>query len=52
MIAAISAAWHIGIAFLFASRRIQDGYRSLRRPIDAICGTLLIALGGRLAVTR
>jgi threonine/homoserine/homoserine lactone efflux protein len=52
MIAAISSLWHIGIVFLFASRRVQIGYQKLRRPIDAICGTLLVVLGGRLAATR
>lgn len=52
MIACLSAGWHVGLALVFASARLQAGYRRLRRPIDAACGALLVALGVRLATAR
>jgi threonine/homoserine/homoserine lactone efflux protein len=52
LVALISAAWHFGIVHLLAAARIQAVYRAWIRPIDALCGTLLVAIGARLAAAR
>lgn len=52
LIAALSLGWHLAIASVFSMRRVQAGYRGLRRPIDAVCGVVLIALGAGLASGR
>jgi threonine/homoserine/homoserine lactone efflux protein len=52
LVALISAAWHFGIVHLLAAARIQAVYRAWIRPIDALCGTLLMAIGARLAAAR
>ena len=51
-IAVMSAAWHVGIALVFASAGVQARYRPLRRRIDAVCGVFLVGLGARLAIAR
>lgn len=52
MIVLISLSWHLGIALVFTSARVQAGYRRLRRSLDALCGGVLVALGLHLAVSR
>jgi threonine efflux protein len=52
MIAGLSLGWHLGLATVFTSARIQTGYRRLRRPIDAVSGAILVAFGLRLALSR
>jgi threonine efflux protein len=49
MIASLSAGWYGSVALMFATERTQRGYRKLRRPIDGVCGTVLVALGAKLA---
>ncbi|HEY3597928.1 MAG TPA: LysE family transporter [Paraburkholderia sp.] len=46
----IAGAWHLAVAILFSARPARTIYRKLRRPIDAVLGSLLIVLAVRLAV--
>lgn len=52
MVGLVGSAWYFGIALLLAAPAAQAGYRRLRRPIEAVCGTILVLLGARLAVSR
>jgi len=52
IVALVSIAWFSSVALLFSTGRVQRGYARLRRPIDALAGSLLIALGARLALDR
>jgi threonine efflux protein len=52
MIAGLSLGWHLGLATVFTSARVQAGYQRLRRPIDAVSGAILVAFGLRLALSR
>ncbi len=52
LIAALSLGWHLTIASLFSMPRVQSAYRGLRRPIDALCGAILVALGLKIALGR
>jgi len=49
MIATLSAGWYGSVALMFATERTQRGYRRLRRPIDGVCGAVLLGLGAKLA---
>ncbi|MFD1557770.1 LysE family translocator [Paraburkholderia silviterrae] len=49
-VAAVSITWFSGMALLFSTGRVQRGYQKLRRPVDAVMGGVLIALGARLAL--
>ncbi|MBV8048497.1 MAG: LysE family transporter [Paludibacterium sp.] len=46
----VSIGWFSLVACLFSTRAVQQGYARLRKPIDAVMGTLLLALGARLAL--
>ena len=39
-------------ATLFSTPVVRKGYLTLRRPIDRVCGTLMMAFGGKLILTR
>lgn len=52
LVPCISGGWYGGLSLLLASDRVQRRYLRLRRPIDAACGTILIALGLSLATNR
>jgi threonine efflux protein len=49
--AAIPACWYCLVAYLFSTGRVAAAYRRLRRPLDALAGTLFIAVGLRLATS-
>lgn len=36
------------VALLFSTDRVKAGYLALRRPIDRLCGLLMLGFGGRL----
>jgi threonine/homoserine/homoserine lactone efflux protein len=52
MIAGLSAGWHLGLAVALSSASVQTRYRRLRRPIDILCGLILVSFGLRLATSR
>lgn len=52
IVAATSCSWFCAVAVLFSSERFQQGYERARRPIDAVMGTLLLALSAKLAFDR
>jgi threonine/homoserine/homoserine lactone efflux protein len=52
MIAVLSATWHVGIALVLMAGPMQAAYRRLRRPLDTACGTVLVVLVVRLALSR
>jgi threonine efflux protein len=52
IVACVSASWFCAVAVLFSTGRVQRGYARIRRPIDAVMGTVLLALGARLAIDR
>jgi threonine efflux protein len=52
IVAGVSACWFCGIAVLFSTGRVQQGYVRLRKPIDALMGVALVSLGAKLALDR
>ena len=48
----VSIGWFTSIALLLSTGSVQRGYAKLRRPVDALMGTVLVALGARLALVR
>jgi threonine efflux protein len=52
LVATVSVSWFTAMAVIFSTARVQRGYARLRKPIDAVMGTLLIGLGARLAMAR
>ncbi|WP_323119138.1 LysE family translocator [Burkholderia alba] len=52
VVAAISVTWFSAMAVIFSTERVQRGYHRLRKPIDAVMGSLLIGLGAKLAMDR
>lgn len=52
IVVSISLAWFNAMAILFSTARVQSGYSRLRKPIDAVMGSMLIALGAKLATDR
>jgi threonine/homoserine/homoserine lactone efflux protein len=52
IVAGISLGWFGTMAVLFSTQRVQHNYNRFRKPIDAIMGTILIALGAKLAIDR
>ncbi|WP_322011286.1 LysE family translocator [Paraburkholderia sp. J12] len=49
-VAAVSITWFTAMALLFSTGSVQRGYQKLRRPVDAVMGGVLVALGARLAL--
>lgn len=49
-VGAVSITWFSAMALLFSTDRVQRGYQKLRRPVDAVMGGVLVALGARLAL--
>ncbi|WP_296650714.1 LysE family transporter [Paraburkholderia sp.] len=49
-VASVSICWFTAMALLFSTRSVQRGYQKLRRPVDAVMGSVLISLGARLAL--
>ncbi|WP_065501707.1 LysE family translocator [Burkholderia stabilis] len=52
IVTAVSLSWFSIIAILFSTNRVQAGYARLRKPIDAVMGTVLLGLGAKLAMDR
>jgi threonine efflux protein len=52
IVVGISLIWFNAMAVLFSTARVQSGYSRLRKPIDAVMGSILIALGAKLALDR
>jgi threonine efflux protein len=44
--------WYGGVAVFFSTAAVQRRYHAVRRPIDRIGGTVMIAFGVRLALLR
>ena len=52
MVPCISGGWYVMLSLLFGSDQVQRRYLALRRPIDAVCGAILLGLGASLAASR
>lgn len=52
IVAAVAFGWFGLLAFMFSTPRVRSAYATLRRPIDALMGVILVGLGLRLATTR
>jgi threonine/homoserine/homoserine lactone efflux protein len=52
MVPCISGGWYAIMSLAFATEQVQRRYVALRRPIDAVCGTILLGLGASLAASR
>jgi RhtB (resistance to homoserine/threonine) family protein len=52
IVAADNLLVYCAAAALFSRPRIRQGYLALRRPIDRICGAIMVALGARLLLSR
>lgn len=52
VVAAVSVSWFSSMAVIFSTERVQRGYHRLRKPIDAVMGSILIGLGAKLAIDR
>ncbi|MBR8393958.1 LysE family transporter [Burkholderia cenocepacia] len=52
IVTVVSLSWFSAMAILFSTSRVQVGYVRLRKPIDAVLGTVLLGLGVKLAVDR
>jgi threonine efflux protein len=49
-VGSVSIVWFSAMALLFSTGSVQRGYQKLRRPVDAVMGGVLVALGARLAL--
>jgi threonine/homoserine/homoserine lactone efflux protein len=52
MVPCISGGWYAIMSLAFGTEQVQRRYVALRRPIDAVCGTILLGLGASLAASR
>ncbi|CAB3746706.1 LysE family transporter [Paraburkholderia humisilvae] len=48
----VSLGWFNAMAFVFSMQRVQYGYGRIRKIVDGTMGTILIALGAKLALDR
>jgi threonine/homoserine/homoserine lactone efflux protein len=46
----IEFAWYTGVSFALSSGPMLAGYLKVRRSVDRVLGTLLIALGLKVAL--
>lgn len=51
-VAAVSIGWFSTVAVLLSTASVQRGYAKIRKPIDAVVGTVLLGLGAKLAIDR
>ena len=51
VVAVLGAVWFTVVALLFSDERVRSLYARGRRALDAVMGTILVALGARLAVS-
>lgn len=52
IVSLITILWHGFLAFSFSLPRVRSLYLRIRRPVGALMGAALMALGARLAVSR
>ena len=52
IVASVSCSWFVAVALLLSTARMRTAYTLVRRPIDALMGTVLVGLGLRLALDR
>lgn len=52
IIGLIAMTWFGLVALMFSTGRVRAAYANVRRPIDALLGATLIALGARIAVSQ
>lgn len=52
IIGSTAMAWFGLVALMFSTGRVRTAYANIRRPIDALLGAALIALGARIAVSQ
>ena len=52
VVGADATFWYGLAAVLFSMPAVRKGYLALRRPIDRICGTIMIAFGAKLMMAR
>ncbi|WP_291419513.1 LysE family transporter [Actinophytocola sp.] len=45
LIVVSSALWHLGVALLFSTGRVRDGYRRARVAVNRVAGALFVAFG-------
>jgi threonine efflux protein len=48
----VSLGWFNAMAVVFSMQRVQNGYGRIRKIVDGTMGTILIALGAKLAFDR
>jgi threonine efflux protein len=52
VISLVSLSWFGFVALIFSTEQVRAAYVKIRRPIDALLGVILLALGLRLALTN
>ncbi|HEY8564782.1 MAG TPA: LysE family transporter [Beijerinckiaceae bacterium] len=52
VVAGVSSAWHLGLALTLSAKPMGQLYLRGRRVLDAVMGTLLVALGIKLVADR
>lgn len=52
VVVVVALTWFALLALMFSTDRVKAIYDSLRKPIDAVLGVVLIGLGLRLAISK